>query len=109
MVMSTILRAILNAQDDLTLTRALKWILLAPQAFLRQANRGAEAGRSHMAGRFNSCDGGRLGLCAALPHGGQGEGGEEEEEEERGQEEGEERDREVREPVEGCPVPPLKG
>ena len=53
-VMATILRAILNAQDETSLTRALKWFLLAPQAFLRQAKRGSEAGRSYVAGRFNS-------------------------------------------------------
>ena len=33
-IMATILRALLNAQDEASLTRALKWFLLAPQAFL---------------------------------------------------------------------------
>ena len=36
-IMATILRALLNAQDEASLTRALKWFLLAPQAFLREA------------------------------------------------------------------------
>ena len=53
-IMSTILRAVLTAQDEPSLTRALKWFLLAPQAFLRQAKRGSEAGRSYVAGRFNA-------------------------------------------------------
>ena len=70
--MATILRAILDAQEEVNLA-----FLLAPQAFRRQSKRGGEDGQSYVAGRFNAAiedD------CAPPPHGEQGEGGGEEEE-----------------------------
>ena len=48
------LRAILTATDEVSLNRGLKWFLVLPQAFLRQAKRGGRAGRSAVAGRFNA-------------------------------------------------------
>ena len=47
--MATILRAILDAQEEVNLA-----FLLAPQAFRRQSKRGGEDGQSYVAGRFNA-------------------------------------------------------
>ena len=38
---------------QIALERGLKWLLLAPQAFLRMASKGGAAGRSLVASRFN--------------------------------------------------------
>ena len=53
-VVEIVLRAILTAPDEIRLTRALKWFLILPQAFLRQSKRGGQVGRSSVAGRFNA-------------------------------------------------------
>ena len=53
-VVAAVLRSILNAPDEESLTRALKWFLILPQAFLRQTKRGGQAGRSSVAGWFNA-------------------------------------------------------
>ena len=53
-VVEITLRAILTASDEVSRDRALKWFLILPQAFLRQAKRGGQAGRSSVAGRFNA-------------------------------------------------------
>ena len=47
-IMATILRAILDAQEEVNLA-----FLLAPQAFRRQSKHGGEDGQSYVAGRFN--------------------------------------------------------
>ena len=53
-VVVAVVRSILNAQDETSLDRALKWFLVLPQAFFRQPKRGGQAGRSSVAGRFNA-------------------------------------------------------
>ena len=65
-VVTVVLRAILNAQDEESLTRALKWFLILPQAFLRQAKRGGQAGRSSVAGWFNAAMEGDYGTVLRL-------------------------------------------
>ena len=52
--MEIVLRSILTAPDEISLTRALKWFLILPHAFLRQSKRGGQVGRSSVAGRFNA-------------------------------------------------------
>ena len=49
-IVAKVLRSVLNAPDDESLTRALKWFLILPQSFLRQAKRGGQVGRSSVAG-----------------------------------------------------------
>ena len=67
--MSRILRAILFAKDMPSLERALKWFLLAPQALLRQAKRGGQAGRNCVGVRFNSAMEGDWGALITLLQG----------------------------------------
>ena len=57
-VVAEVLRKVMGASTMLTLSRALKWYLLLPQAFLRQAKRGGQVGRSSVAARFNAACGG---------------------------------------------------
>ena len=64
--MARILRAILNARDQPSLCRALKWFLVAPQALLRQAKRGGQAGRNAVAVRFNAAMEGDWGALVNL-------------------------------------------
>ena len=65
-VMEIVLRAILTAPDEIRLTRALKWFLILPQAFLRQSKRGGQVGRSSVAGRFNAAMDGDFGTVIRL-------------------------------------------
>ena len=65
-VVENVLRAILNAQDEEHLSRALKWFLILPQAFLCQAKRGGRAGRSSVAGWFNAAMEGDYGTVLRL-------------------------------------------
>ena len=52
--METVLRKIQGASNGDELDRALKWFLLLPQAFLRTAPKGGQAGRGLVASRFNA-------------------------------------------------------
>ena len=65
-VVELTLRAILTASEEEELNRALKWFLILPQAFLRQAKRGGRAGRSVVAGRFNAAMSGDFGSVIRL-------------------------------------------
>ena len=55
-VVCRVLTAILSATDQEELDRALKWLLILPAAFLRQARRGGQngRGRAEVAGRFRA-------------------------------------------------------
>ena len=64
-VVARVLREVLRATSPLALCRALKMFLLLPQAFLRQAKRGGQVGRSSVAARFNSACGGDWGRVIA--------------------------------------------
>ena len=51
-----VITAVLNATNQEELDRALKWLLILPAAFLRQARRGGQngRGRAEVAGRFRA-------------------------------------------------------